>query len=1213
MLLQLLHASDLEGGVDAIENAPNFAAVAAALEADAADSGYTSITVSAGDNYLSGPFFSAASDPSLRPALQAAYQALFGEPGLTGIAEGSGRVDIAIMNIIGFDASAIGNHEFDLGSDTFETIIEEAVLGATLADIQHLGAQFPYLSSNLDFSTDLDLGNLFTADILPNTDFALNPADALAGVDPFKIAQATTIEADGELIGVVGTTTQLLETISSPSGTVEITGGQNDMAALAAVLQPVIDDLIDGADNLAGSGDDVDKVVLVSHLQDINLEQELAGLLSGVDIIVAGGSDTLLADATDPLRTGDVAAGDYPIETVNADGDPALIVSTDGEYTYVGRLVVEFDDNGVLTNFGGGAGLVDAAVSGAYATDEAGVLAVTGEATLDDALANSPTASLVHDLVQAVSDVVSAADGNIAGETEVFIEGRREFVRTEETNMGNLTADANLAEARKFDEMVAVSIKNGGGIRAPIGEVDGITGELLPTGANPDAGKEAGDVSQLDIQNALRFNNGLSLVTLGPEELLAVLEHGVAASGPGSTPGQFPQVGGIEFSFDVTQPAGARVVDATLVVGGDALVPVVEDGEVLDTAPEAIRVVTLNFLADGGDGYDFDAAGDGSARVDLFADPAALAALGDGAATFAGAGTEQDALAEYLAAGFPNDGAASPGFNHPETPADEDTRIQQLAAGAPVPTGELGEISQVLRFDSGAGEAGTEVVAYEDGRLYSTNGALGRIDIWDLATGQSAGSIDLSGLRGFAGVQSVAVSNGIVAAAISTPDVETTVFGETVTTGRKGYVALFDAETGALIDRVRVGNLPDMLTFTADGGHILVANEGEFNSEAGLDRDPIGSISIITLGDLVDPMVETVDFSAFDGLEDLARAEGIRLAPGRSMLRGLEPEYIAVSPDGTQAFVTLQEANTVAVLDLGARTVVDLLPLGTVDHGAPGNEFDPNDDGVIDIAAFDVHGLRMPDAIASFATGGATYFVTANEGDGRGDAGDLPDGDEARVGDIAAGEVAGVALDASVDTTGLERLTVSTIDGDTDGDGDIDVLHSFGGRGFTIFDEGGEVVFESGSQFERIIADIAPERFNDDEGRPDENRSDAKGPEPEAVTVGEIDGNLYAFIGLERDSGVMIYNVTDPANAAFVDYISGFDFGNVSPETIAFIPGSESASGNPQIAVAHEISGTIAVYEFNASGADRDSSAAELQLEGPGGVMANFGSDCFLL
>ena len=170
-------------------------------------------------------------------------------------------------------------------------------------------------------------------------------------------------------------------------------------------------------------------------------------------------------------------------------------------------------------------------------------------------------------------------------------------------------------------------------------------------------------------------------------------------------------------------------------------------------------------------------------------------------------------------------------------------------------------------------------MAHEAGRLYSTNAALERIDIWDLATGTSAGSIDLGGLRGFDGVQSVAVKNGIVAAAIARPDAEIEVLGETVTVGRNGFVALFDAATGALIDRIRVGNLPDMLAFTADGQQLLVANEGEFNSDRGLDRDPVGSVSVISLEDLDHITERQIDFAAFDGL----RGPGARTRrPARS-------------------------------------------------------------------------------------------------------------------------------------------------------------------------------------------------------------------------------------------------------------------------------------------------------------------------------------------
>ncbi|MEM6482594.1 MAG: endonuclease/exonuclease/phosphatase family protein, partial [Pseudomonadota bacterium] len=222
-------------------------------------------------------------------------------------------------------------------------------------------------------------------------------------------------------------------------------------------------------------------------------------------------------------------------------------------------------------------------------------------------------------------------------------------------------------------------------------------------------------------------------------------------------------------------------------------------------------------------------------------------------------------------------------------------------------------------------------------------------------------------------------------------------------------------------------------------------------------------------------------------------------------------------------------------------------------------------------------GFRMADAIASFDIDGITYIATANEGDSR-------DSDEDRVEDLADDGL----LDESLDITGLERLEVSTIDGDDDGDGDIDTLHTFSSRSFSIFDADGNLIFDSGSEFEEIIANLAPERFNDDDGDDGEDRSDAKGPEPEAIIIGEVDGVTYAFIGLERDSGILIYDVSDPAKSEFVNYIppafvdttEDGDVARHGPETITFISAEESTSGKAQIAVAYEISGSTIVYDL---------------------------------
>ena len=1253
--LQILHGTDFEGGVDAIADAPNFAAVVDEFERRANDAGIASVLISSGDNYIPGPFFNAGGDGALAPTYEGFYNDFFGLIDTTGLgaaqdANGDGffdngeieqaitdgivtfdqvyvtdvngdgapdyfeeidldpgRLDIAILNRLGLDASAVGNHEFDAGSGSFDDIINyESEEGNDLSparfgnvnylqEVDSPGAQFPYLAANLDFSAD-GLADIFTSDIETSEFFESDLLSARVDSDDpaatgddgrdAKIAPATIIEEDDERIGVVGATTQVLSSITSSGGVTPINAGTDDMPALAAVLQPVIDDL---------TADGVDKIILTSHLQQFALEEELAGLLEEVDVIIAGGSGTILANDTDALRSGDTAAEAYPKVVDDANGEPTAIVSTAGEYSYVGRLVVEFDDAGLIIP---GSLVTDGTgdfASDAFATDDAGVEAVTG-VPAPDAIAASDNATDVQNLAAAVTDIVTEQDGDIAGETEVFLDGRRESVRTEETNLGNLTADANLAAARAMDPEVAVSIKNGGGIRAAIGEIvdlgDG-TSALTPPAENPVSGKDAGEISALDISNSLRFDNGLVTVELTPEQLLIVLEHAVAATAPGATPGQFPQVGGLQFSFDPSGTAQELDDDGNVTTAGERVQNVwlldddgtagralVSGGAVVPAAPASIKVVTLDFLAGGGDDYPFPAF---SAATDL------------------GVG-EQEALSTYLTANFPA-GDELP-FDDVETEPAADTRIQNLAVradtvgepapGQPAASGDLGG-TQVAIFAGEGGEDAAEVVAQEAGELFVTNGEQDRIDIFEIAggvTATAARTIPLAGLEGYNGVQSVAVKNGVVAVAIDRAPLPETVFGQEVLLSQPGFVALFDAATGAQLSTVDVGNLPDQLTFTPDGTKLLVAGEGEKNDDSEQDDNPLGTVAIVDVADPTDPSVNLLDFTAFNGLEEIARAAGIRIQAGVSFAEDVEPEYITVAPDGTTAFVALQENNAIATVDLASQTITDVFGLGIVDFETA-SQLDPNDDGQVQIINVPgLVGLRMPDSIAAFETGGTTYVATANEGDSR-------DFDEERVGDLAADGLldpdlvdaltAHGLLDDDPDTElGAERLEVSTIDGDNDGDDDIDVLHTFSSRSFSIFDADGNLVFDSGSEFEEIVAAIAPERFNDDEGDVDEDRSDAKGPEPEAIDVGEIDGRTYAFIGLERDSGVMIYDITAPSDAFFVNYIppqfeddvAPGELARQAPEIIEFIPAADSFTGEAQIAVAYEISGTTALFDL---------------------------------
>jgi len=616
--LQLLHASDLEAGIDAIGNADRsdvgnaarFSALVSYFEDEYPQS---TLLLSSGDNYIPGPVFSAGGDDALEPQL--------GEPS-------PGRADIAMMNAIGFDASALGNHEFDEGSDRLESIIEE--------DDSYPGAQFPYLSANLDFTNSTDL-----------SDF---PVPAAEAPQPNSIAPSVIIEVGGDSVGVIGVTTPEIRSISSPDfGIVVSPADATDNAALAAIIQEEVDVI---------TAKGVDKVIVVSHLQEFANELEISGLLTDVDIIVAGGSDRLLADSQDRLRAGDTAEDTYPLEETDADGNPILLVSTDGEYSYVGRLAVDFDDNGLVIPES-----IDEDVSGAFATDDQGVLDVTSASNVADVV-NADVEAIAANIAQVLQQKLS----NTFGETTVFINGIREGVRTEETNMGNLTADANLDVARQVDADVVASFKNGGGIRAPIGAVDSETGERLPTQEIPGI-REEGEVSQLDIENTLRFNNGLTIITIRADSLLSALENGV--SRVENISGRFPQISGIQFSFDPTLPPFERVQKAAIVdQEGNGIDLIAENGEIVGDPARTFKIVTLDFLVNfGGDDYTmFMDENTAAPSVDLVG----AAGLSDGDATFTDKGSEQDALAEYLVANGP--------FTAPDTPVEQDQRIVNLEA-----------------------------------------------------------------------------------------------------------------------------------------------------------------------------------------------------------------------------------------------------------------------------------------------------------------------------------------------------------------------------------------------------------------------------------------------------------------------------------------------------------------------------------------------------
>jgi predicted extracellular nuclease len=487
--------------------------------------------------------------------------------------------------------------------------------------------------------------------------------------------------------------------------------------------------------------------------------------------------------------------------------------------------------------------------------------------------------------------------------------------------------------------------------------------------------------------------------------------------------------------------------------------------------------------------------------------------------------------------------------------------------------------------------SGSEISAYDatTQRLFVISGGTD-LEILDLSNPTNPTLVDTLDISEYgAGANSVAIHNGIVAVAVE---------AEPVT--EAGKVVFFRTD-GTFLNAVEVGALPDMLTFTPDGSKVLVANEGEPSEDYTVD--PEGSVSIINLSNGVEnATVSTADFRAFNDRQTELQANGVRiLGPNATVAQDVEPEYIAISADGSTAYVTLQENNAVAVVDIATSTVTAIQPLGYKDYTQGNNRLDASDaDGEINIRNQPVFGMYQPDAIATFTAGGQTYYITANEGDAR----IRPTGDEEvpgqAEGDLFNEEVrfSDLPLDPTAFPNAAElqadenlgRLIVTSTMGDTDGDGDFDQVFTYGGRSFSIRDAAGNLVYDSGDDFEQITAATLPDNFNSDN---DENtfdtRSDNKGPEPEGVVTARINDRTYAFVGLERVGGIMVYEVTNPDRPVFVQYINTRDFsgdaeeiqGDSGPEGLTFISAEDSPNGTPLLVVNYEVSNTTAIFEVN--------------------------------
>ena len=536
-------------------------------------------------------------------------------------------------------------------------------------------------------------------------------------------------------------------------------------------------------------------------------------------------------------------------------------------------------------------------------------------------------------------------------------------------------------------------------------------------------------------------------------------------------------------------------------------------------------------------------------------------------------------------------------------------------------------------------ESAAEIPAYDAAskRLFVVNAQKGLVDVLDASKPEQPIHIAELSARDYLAdseVNSVAVQNGIVAIAVQAKNKTDA-----------GLVVFFNAKDLSFMSKVAVGSLPDMLTFSPNGKTVLVANEAEPNDDYSID--PEGSVSIIDIQDIKQPKASIADFRAWNSQKADLMAKGVRIfGPNATVAQDLEPEYITISGDSKTAWVTLQENNAIARIDIAQQKVTDIYPLGYKDHGVMGNELDVSDrDSEIDIKTWaGLVGMYQPDSIANYQVNGQTYLVTANEGDSREW---LKDEDAYFAGNLAQGYVENIRMKHLFNSKGfnaegdypahLQKIAngvkgaklnpvtfaycgaTATEVGDCRKDGHLgrlniawnmgyqtnadgspkldangrliyDKLYAYGARSFSIWNTQGQLVWDSGSEFEKKISELFPNYFNTDhEAVSLDDRSDNKGPEPEGITLGTIGAKTFAFIGLERMSGVMVYDMTTPMQPKFVEYFTTRNFvetdsakqGDLGPEGLIFIAAKDSPNGKPLLVVGNEVSGSTAIYQVN--------------------------------
>jgi hypothetical protein len=451
------------------------------------------------------------------------------------------------------------------------------------------------------------------------------------------------------------------------------------------------------------------------------------------------------------------------------------------------------------------------------------------------------------------------------------------------------------------------------------------------------------------------------------------------------------------------------------------------------------------------------------------------------------------------------------------------------------------------------GEAGAaEISAYDPAtkKLFVVNnGGVNKIDVIDMKDPSKMKKID-SILTNSGAVNSVSVYDGKLAAAIEALDKQ-----------QPGKVTVYNTSDYKEIKTIATGALPDMVTFSPDGNYILTANEGEPN--ATYTNDPVGSVSVISVKD--NYSVVNIDFGSFASQKETLQQKGLRVfGPGASFAQDMEPEYVTISPDSKTAWVTLQENNAIAKIDLTTKTATDIYPLGFKDYNQDANGIDPSDkDDRVSFGKWPVKGMYQPDAIAVLQTGGIPYLFTVNEGDVR-EYDAFKEAD--RIKNIALDPVAFPnAADLKNDAQ-LGRLNITKTLGDANGDGLYETLYSFGARSFSVWNgTNGSLVYDSKNELEQK-ANTA--------GYYDDGRSDDKGVEPEGITLGQVGSKNIAFIGMERVDAIAVYDVSIPNAPNFLQILKSGD----APEGVLFVAAKDSPTGKSLLIVSSEDDGVLKVY-----------------------------------